>query len=64
MDYNLHSPRKISNFALPMYKHLNSMQSYNIFLKWANKILIYGQRKRNILHKSKTLTYFKKLLHL
>lgn len=38
MDYNLHSPRKISNFALPMYKHLNSQQRYGIFSLLANKI--------------------------
>ena len=34
----MHSPRKISNFALPMYKHLNSLQRYGIFSLLANKI--------------------------
>ena len=34
----MHSPRKISNFALLMYKHLNSLQRYGIFSLLANKI--------------------------
>jgi len=40
MDYNLHSPWKISNFAVAMYKHLNSVQRYEIFSLLANKIKI------------------------
>lgn len=32
------NPRKISNFALPMYHHLNSQQRYGIFSLLANKI--------------------------
>ena len=32
MGCDLHSPRKISNFALPMSKQLNSEQMYEIYL--------------------------------
>lgn len=38
MGCDLHSPRKISNFAVAMYKHLNSAQRYAIFSLLANKI--------------------------
>lgn len=39
MGCDLHSPRKISNFAVAMiYKHLNSTQRYAIFSLYANKI--------------------------